>query len=171
MPEIIKRVEINTSPETAWRVIADFGAVATWARSVREAHCTSESVSGPGCVRLLTSSTGHVIEEIITRWDEGRSLTFHVPGGLAVVVAFLQETWSVEAAPNGSRVVVIMKYRSRFGFLGAAVTRLIVRPVLTRMLIENLAGLKYHLETGVSVTQGTALPVLAVVGQMPGSEK
>ena len=163
MPQITKRVEINTSPEATWRIIADFGAVATWAPAVREAHCTSGSTSGLGCIRSLTSSTGHVIEEIITQWDEGRSLTFQVPGGLAKVVAFLQETWSVEATSNGSRAVVAMEYRSKFGFVGAAVTRLIVRPVLAKMLTDNLAGLKYHLETGEFVTQDTALPIRAVV--------
>ncbi len=57
-----------------------------------------------------------------------------------------------------------MEYESKFSFVGAAVTRLIVRPVLAKMLTENLAGLKYHLETGEFVTQDTDVPTAAVVG-------
>jgi hypothetical protein len=38
-----------------------------------------------------------------------------------------------------------------------------VQPVLAKMLTENLAGLKYHLETGELVTQDTTVPLLAVV--------
>jgi hypothetical protein len=100
---------------------------------------------------------------VITQWDQGRSLTFDIPGGLAKVVGFLQETWSVEATPNGSRAVVVMEYQSKFGFIGTVVTRLIVQPILAKMLAENLAGLKYHLETGEFVTQNTIVPILDVV--------
>lgn len=163
MPQITKRVDINASPEATWRIIANFGTVANWAPAVQEAHCPSDSTPGLGCKRSLTSSTGHVIEEVITQWDQGRSLTFEVPGGLAKIVGFLQETWSVEATPNGSRAVVVMEYRSKFGFAGMAVTRLIMQPVLAKMLAENLAGLKYHLETGEFVTQDTNVPIQAVL--------
>jgi carbon monoxide dehydrogenase subunit G len=163
MPQITKSVEIKAAPEATWRIIADFGAVANWAPAVREAHCTSDSTSGLGCKRSLTSSTGHIIEEVIIRWDQGRSLTFEIPGGLAKVLGSLQETWSVEATPNGSQAFVVMEYQSKFGFVGAAMARLIVQPVLAKMLTENLAGLKYHLETGEFVTKDTTVPLLAVV--------
>ncbi len=162
MPKIIRRVEISALPADVWRTIADFGAVGNWAPHVTEAHCTTENGSGVGCSRSLTSSTGEVIEEVVTEWDEGRSLTFQVPGGLARVVAFFQENWFVEAAPGGSAVVVQMEYRSRFGPVGAGVTRLVVRPVLAKMLTENLAGLKHYVESGQIVTPETNLPVSAV---------
>jgi hypothetical protein len=45
--------------------------------------------------------------------------------------------------------VVEMEYRSRFGPAGAAVTRLLVQPMLARMLADNLAGLKRYVEGGV----------------------
>jgi hypothetical protein len=158
---MVKRVEVAAPPEATWRVIADFGAVASWAPAVVDAHCTTELSSGVGCGRSLTSSTGEVVEEVVTEWDEGHSLTFQVPGGVAQIVAFLQETWSVEAVPGGSAVVVLMEYRSRFGPAGAAATRLIVRPALAKMLAENLAGLKHRVETGQPVTRETHLPIQA----------
>ncbi len=146
MVRILRHTDIQAPPEAVWRVIADFGGVASWAPAVREAHCTTTLHSGVGCARSVTASSGHTIEEVITGWDEGRSLTFQVPGGLARVITFLEETWSVEETPTGSSAVVLMEYRSKLGPFGAAVTRILIRPVLDRMLTENLAGLKKHVE-------------------------
>ncbi len=148
MPEIVKQIEIAAPPEAVWRAIADFGAVAAWAPAVKEAHWISDARSGVGCGRYVTASTGHTVRQVVTEWEDGRSLAFQIPDGMASVIAFLQERWSVRPAPGGAQVVVEMAYRSKFGPFGAAVARLMVLPVLAKMLAENLAGLKGYVESG-----------------------
>ena len=149
MPEIVRQIDVDAPVAAVWRVLADFGAVADWAPDVLDARCTTDARSGVGCARVVTASNGTTIEEVVTAWNEGRSLTFAVPGGLARVVGSLAETWSVEDkdADAASRVIVRMQYRSSSGPAGAAVTRALVRPTLAKMLTANLAGLKRHVET------------------------
>jgi hypothetical protein len=159
---IVRSIRIHAPAEVVWREIADFGSVAAWAPAVEEAHCTSEVESGVGARRQLVTSTGDVVEEVITEWADGQSFTFVTPGGMARVVASLQETWSVAPDSVGSVVRVLIEYDTRSGPVGAAVDRLLIRRTLEKMLTQNLAGLKHRVETGESVTRSTDLPVSEV---------
>ncbi len=96
----------------------------------------------------MTGPGGITVEEVVTGWVDGRSLTFEIPRGMVWVVRTMRETWSVEAVADGAAVTVVMHYRTRLGPLGAALARLLVVPVLTRALEDNLAGLKRHVEMG-----------------------
>ena len=164
MSRIIKRVHISASVDQVWQVLADFGSVEKWAPTVIESHCSTETERGMGAKRILTTSTGEVTEERVIEWDEGHSFTFEIPNGLASIIKVLRETWSVEHSPQGTEVVVRMDYETKDGIINSLLNALVVKRVLKRMLVQNLAGLKYHVETGEIVTPKTAkLPVAAVV--------
>ncbi len=164
MTEINKRVLINAPREQVWQVIADFGGVERWAPTVVKSRCATEVKGGLGAKRILTTTRGNVTEEVIVEWNEGHSFTFDIPDGLALVIKTLQETWSVEQSSNGATVVVKMDYQTKHGILSSILDSLFVRRELRWILVQNLAGLKYHIETGGIVTRKTAgLPVAAVV--------
>lgn len=164
MSQIIKRIGIGASADQVWNVLADLSGAEKWAPTVVESHCSSETQRGLGAERILTTSTGQVTEEIIIEWNEGHSFTFEIPKGLASVVKVLRETWSVEESPKGTVVVVRMDYQMKDGVINSLLDTLAVRRVLIKMLVQNLAGLKHHIETGERVTTKTAkLPVAAVV--------
>lgn len=164
MSQITKRIEINASAEQVWNVLADFGNVEKWAPTVVESHCSGDTQRGIGAKRMLTTSTGEVTEEVIVEWNEGCSFTFEIPNGLASVIKTLRETWSVEPSPQGTEVIVTMDYDMKDGIISFLLDALAVGRVLKKMLAQNLAGLKHHVETGELVTAKTAnLPMAAVV--------
>jgi hypothetical protein len=164
MPRITKQIPIDTSVDTVWQVLADFGAAEKWAPTVIRSRASSEATRGVGARRVLTTTSGEDAEEVVVEWNEGHDFTFEIPNGLASIVKILRETWSVEQSSKGAVVAVIMDYTLKDGLLNSIVDWLIVRRILQRTLVLNLAGLKHHVETGVTVTQATAgLPVAAVV--------
>ena len=163
MPRIDKQVSIAASQERVWSVLADLSGLVKWAPTVAASSCSTDVVRGVGAKRIIHTTTGEVTEEVITEWDEGRSFSFEIPKGLASVVAVLRETWRVDSVPHGSVVVVTMDYEMQAGFIKFLVGILVVGRVLEKMLIQNLAGLKYHVETGALVTPKTSdLPVASV---------
>lgn len=164
MTEINKRVSINVPREQVWQVIADFGSVERWAPTVVKSYCSTEARSGLGAKRILATTRGNATEEVIVEWNEGHNFTFEIPRGLALIVKTLRETWSVEQSSNGAIVVVRMDYQIKDGLLSSILNSLVVRRELREILVQNLAGLKYHIEMGEIVTRKTAgLPVAAVV--------
>ncbi len=164
MPRITKQIPIDAPADTVWQALADFGAAEKWAPTVTRSRASSEGKRGVGARRVLTTTSGEITEEIVVEWNEGHDFTFEIPNGVASIVKILRETWSVEQASKGAMVAVIMSYQLKDGILNSTLDRLVVRRVLQKMLVANLAGLKYHIETGEIVTQATTgLPVAAVV--------
>jgi hypothetical protein len=154
LAQLIRTLGIEAPTQAVWSVLADFGGVARWALAVRKAGWSGELRSGVGCGRTLVGPDGVAVEEVVTRWEEGRSLTFEIPGGLARFIAFLEETWTVEAGGGGSIVTVDLRYRTRLSLIGAVLASLIVRPVLASSVRDNLAGLKRYVETGAGTHGG-----------------
>ncbi len=164
MPVITKQIPIDAPADKVWQVLADFSAAEKWAPTILSSRASSEIKRGVGAKRIVTPSSGEETEEVIVEWNEGHDFTFEIPKGLASIITILHEKWSVEQSSKGTVVAVIMDYETKRGVLNSMVERLVVRRVLRKMLILNLAGLKYHVETGEAVTQATSrLPVAAVV--------
>lgn len=164
MPRIAKQIPIDAPADTVWQVLADFGAAEKWAPTVTSSRASSEGKRGVGAKRVLTTTSGEITEEVVVEWNEGHDFTFEIPNGLASIISVLRETWSVEQSFKGAIVAVIMDYELKDGLLNSILDRLVVRRVLQRMLVLNLAGLKYHVETGEIVARASArLPVAAVV--------
>jgi ribosome-associated toxin RatA of RatAB toxin-antitoxin module len=161
--DVIMRIPISASANKVWEVLADFGGVEKWAPTVVKCRRSTEANSGLGAKRILTTSRGDDTEEVIVEWNEGKSFTFEIPDGLASIVKTLSETWSVEQSPDGASVVVRMDYQMKNGILYSILDSLVVRHELRKLLVQNLAGLKYYLETRKTVTGlSTGLPIDAV---------
>lgn len=69
MPQVANRIPIGASADQVWQVLADFGGVAKWAPSVVQSRCSTEIDRGAGAKRVLTTSTGHITEEVIVGWN------------------------------------------------------------------------------------------------------
>jgi len=163
MPQIVKRVPISASAEKVWIVLADFGSAERWAPTVVRSSSSGQIKRGVGARRILTTTTGEVTEEVIIEWNEGHSFTFEIPDGLSSMIKALRETWLIRQSSKGTEVVVTMDYQIKDGALNSVMDFLVVGRILKKILVQNLAGLKYHMETGEIVTSKTAkLPIAAV---------
>ncbi len=158
MPHALERIHIAAPAPTVWETLADFGGVAEWAPTVRESHCATEASGGIGAMRILTTSTGDVVEEVIVEWDEGRSFAFEIPDGLRSVTGPIQETWSVEPTDGGCIVAASQDFRMKPPILGLVLGP-ILGGVLRKMLAQNLAGLKHHIEAAKTASADTTAPL------------
>ncbi len=164
MTLITKQIQINTTAGKVWQVLADFGSAENWAPTVVQSRCPTDIQRGVGARRVLTTTRGDVTEEVVVEWNEGHGFTFEIPDGLVSIVKILRETWAVESSSDGTTVMVTMDYQTKTGIVNSLLDSLVIRRELTKILIQNLAGLKHHIETGERVTpKTTKLPVASVV--------
>ena len=152
MTLITREIAINALPEKVWAVLSDYENVANWAPDVVSAHATTEESQGVGATRLCATSGFGDIEEIVTDWREGESLSYSANGNLPLRDVVL--TWSVRAA--GGRAVARLRasYEIKEGGPDGVMDRLDLRRTLAGAFETALLGLKYHVETGELVGDG-----------------
>jgi hypothetical protein len=91
-----KETTIARDPDTVWKIVSDFGGLAGWAPGI-------ESCELDGDVRTITTMGTTVKEQLVSRDDAARALTYSIvesPLGLGVH----RNTFTVYAAGDGSRV-------------------------------------------------------------------
>ena len=164
MAKITRQVRIDASKEKTWEVLADFGAVASWAPTILQSHSTTEANGGVGAERTCEHEKMGQLVERITGWDEGSSLSYDVIKGLPFPMKSLNNVWSVRADGDGAVVTVTMDFRMGLGPLGALPT-LMARVMMRKEMAVSLAGLKQYTETGevVAAPKDVAAPALAAV--------
>ena len=151
MTKIVRQVVVNASIEKVWEVLADFGAVSSWAPTILESRSTTEANGGVGAERTCEHEKMGTLVERIVAWEDGRSLSYDVTSGLPFPMKSLNNTWSVTATADKVIVSVAMEYRMRMGPLGALPALMARLPMRKEMQI-SLAGLKQYVESGEAVT-------------------
>ena len=161
--EINGEVLIEASKERVWDAIGDFGNTYLWNPAVAHSHSTSKVPDGVGATRHcdLTISNSS-IEERVVDWVENEQLLVEIFDGRRTPP--FKEAWgkfTLEEAPDGGGTLTKAQihYELKYGILGAAIDRFMVRPQYGKGLKLALAGLKYHVETGKLVEKGTRVPV------------
>ncbi len=164
MTQLSRQIKIDAPTEKVWEILADFGAVSNWAPTISESQSTTEATRGVGAERGCEHEKMGHIEERITEWDEGTSISYEVIKGLPFPMKSLNNTWSVSDAGDGAVVTVTMDFRMGMGPLGA-LPALMARPLMRKEMGLSLAGLKQYTETGeVIVTpRDVTAPALAAV--------
>ena len=99
------------------------------------------------------------IEESIIEWNEGREFTYVFTG--VGPISEWYSTWSVKPQGDKTLVYTELRYRVRFGPLGALMNALIMRRKLGQSLVNSLAGLKHHVKTGDPIGVDFRAPVTA----------
>ncbi len=145
MAKLTRQIRIESGADKVWEVLSDIGGVAKWAPTVNHAVTLTSAKSGVGCERECDVAGFGKIRERFVEWDEGRSYTYEVTD--AGPMRYVRNTWSVDAAGEGSIVTVETDFRVKFGLLGALMVPM-VGIMMRKQLKLSLAGLKYHVETG-----------------------
>jgi uncharacterized protein YndB with AHSA1/START domain len=158
MSKVTRQVTINAPQEKVWEVLADVGGIYKWNPGVSYSHSTSENDQGEGATRHCDlQNAGGYLEEKVIGWREGEGYTIDVyESSLPIkrnVVEFL-----VRPEGDGTLVKVTVDYELKYGPVGALIDTLIARRQYQKGFGELLAGLKYHVETGKEVGEGTKLP-------------
>lgn len=125
------RVEMSRqSPapaEDLWRVFSDFGGVAQWHPYMENATLDEGPHEGIGASRICRFGPRMAIRETVREWHER---------GMVIAIEFLEGPPSplldvhaavrVESLPQGSRLVLSMRFRTRWGMVGTLAEPLLV---------------------------------------------
>jgi hypothetical protein len=99
MPEITKRIDIDSSVSEVWDVLASFESISDWADNVSHSCLLSDQLKGVGTCRRIQSGNSSVIEHV-TKWEELRHLSYEIQG-LPPVLKQVLNTWSLEPSEIG----------------------------------------------------------------------
>lgn len=148
---------INKNSEDVWETLADFGGTYRWNPAVVESHSTSDANGGLGAERRCDLGKGQWTEERITGWEDKRSVEIsivnsNVPISRAVVTLTMKSL-----DEEKTQVDLLIDYKLKFGPIGVLMDLVMVRRMYRKTMVELLAGLKHHVETGEEI--GTELPV------------
>jgi len=140
-------METSSSPQDVWRVLGDFDEVEVWAPALTDAFRTTGPDIDIGSRRTVRYRYVLTMEQVVTEWTEGESLTyavFRAPWPLRNFV----ERWTVAPTSTGALVRAQVTYELRFGVLGRFVDWVFTRHVLQFEMRQGQLGLKRAVEGG-----------------------
>lgn len=85
---------MNASPEVIWDVLANFGAISSWASNVDHSCLLTDGDVGIGTVRRIQSGPLTILETI-TEWEPGSLLTYTLEG-FPAAIGFVSNSWSIQ---------------------------------------------------------------------------
>lgn len=154
MSKIKLEIAIDATPGKVWEVLGDFGNVYKWSPAVRVSASVEGHERGDGAVRTCEVPGFGSVNETVTEWSEGQGFTFLLEATGPVKTAV--SDWRVRSEGAGSVVTVAIDFKVRYGMLGTAMDRLIMRRMLRRVAARTLTGLRHYVMTGEEV--GDRLP-------------
>ena len=102
---MVERTGVIAAPsEAVWSVLADFGAISSWAPNVDHSCLMSEQRDGVGTVRRIQTGRTTLVETVTT-WEPGATLAYRITG-LPPVVKAVTNTWRVGASGDATLVVL-----------------------------------------------------------------
>ena len=143
MAQVTRNRRIDASPGAIWEVLADFGALATWAPNVDHSMVTTAQTEGPGATRRVQAGRNVLLERIVD-WEPGVTLAYEIDG-LPHVVRRAENRWLLEPVDSGTQVTLTSTVdaggRPPQKLVGAVVGR-----VLARVSDQLLDGLRVRME-------------------------
>ncbi|MCI0633822.1 MAG: SRPBCC family protein [Actinobacteria bacterium] len=149
MDKVERQVLIEAPVDKVWSVLADFGNVAPWAPTIPASRLLTEATGGVGAERTCTHEAGFEVTERVVEWNEGRDFSYDVYG-LPTPIESLRVTWAIRAQDNATMVTLTLRPEIGSGPPGLTTEALEVgvRENFNTEMGLNLAGLRYHIETG-----------------------
>jgi carbon monoxide dehydrogenase subunit G len=150
----------------AWEVVSDFPNAHRCHALVRSVTMRTSAARGDGAVRVCHFYDGTSVTEKIVRWDEDRSFSVKLS---EFSMPLKQATASIVVSATGSEtseIKILMDFTPKFGLLALLMGKLVMRPMMTKMLNRVLAGMAHHARIGEeigeawkdSVTTADAIP-------------
>lgn len=95
---------IEAPPGRVWDVLADYGAIASWAPNVDHSCLLTERADGVGAVRRI--QTGRTtLREVVKTWEPSASLSYRIIG-LPPIVRSVTNTWRLAGLGDTTTVTL-----------------------------------------------------------------
>lgn len=157
MTVVSETLKLEAAPAEVWKVLADFGGVASWNPGVTSARLLNAKNGGVGAERRCELSSGpkDFIHERITAWHEGSSMTVEIAGTNQPIKS---GTMGFVLRPDGTgtQATFEMDYTLKFGPLGKIMDALMVRREMAKGARGILKGLKRHVDAPAGAVERRA---------------
>lgn len=131
---------INAPKEVVWAVLDDFPRIAAWSAGIRNSYTTGDPdhVTGLGAERRCELGGNKVLDERISEYREGESMTIDVWNVEGLPLESSRATFSVRSTGAGTTEATIDA--EAVPKLPAVVQKLI-GPILSKGIARNFRGL------------------------------
>lgn len=140
---------ISSPLKVVWAAVAeDFGGIYKYHPRVKHSPLISTVSAGLGTTRRCEFNDGSKVDEEIVGWDKEKEIHIALTKA-AMPLNDISATIRFNAVDeHSSTVSFTMKYTPKFGPLGWVMDRLMIRPMMSKILKQMLNGLDKHLTTG-----------------------
>jgi uncharacterized membrane protein len=140
-------IEINTSRDRVWTVLADVSSARLWDPGMKDMKILSDTKTGPGTVRYAAGALVKTTETV-RDWVAYNKLVLDVTHD-PKMTKFETSTIAIEPGERGgTRVRWSLDYRMSGGYLGHFADKFLLGGVHGGRISEGLANLKRYTETG-----------------------
>lgn len=130
---------VEAPRETVWQVLDDFPNISAWSAGILNSYSTGDGIAtGLGAERRCELGGKKVLDERITDYRDGESITIHVHNVEGLPLNESITTFSVTAGAENTSVVSVHAEASP-KLPGVLVS--LMRPLIARGLSKNLGGL------------------------------
>jgi len=141
--EVHRSRTIAADPRAVWDVLADFGAIGSWADNIDHSCILNQGSQPVGTTRRVQIGRNALVEQI-TEYDETRALAYDVDG-LPKRLRRFNNRWSLRRAGDGTVVTLTSTVEIGSGPVHKIAERAVCR-VQVRQSDILLAGLAHRLE-------------------------
>ncbi len=137
---------VDASQTDIWNVVKQFGNIADYHPLVKQSHATNQ-VEGIGAMRYCRLIPAGVMEEEITEWEEGTSITAKVIAGKMLPPCHFM-IGRLVITPNGrtTQVKFTFTYQMKFGVFGQVLNQFFIKPQFKSAPVKYVNGLKAYVE-------------------------
>lgn len=140
---------IHSPLKTTWAAVAeDFGGIYKYHPRVKHSPLISSISSGLGTTRRCEFHDNSTVDEEIVGWEKEKEVRISLTNA-AMPLNDIEATIRFKAIDGQSCTVdFTMSYTPKFGPLGWVMDRVMLRPMMGKILKQMLEGLDRHLATG-----------------------
>ncbi|MBA7696749.1 hypothetical protein ES703_105400 [subsurface metagenome] len=114
-----RSIEITAPPEKIWPFLVEPEKILKWFTLLQKFEYTGEQRSGVGTPFYYEEKSGGRLMKlnyVVTEWVENERLAFSMTSGTGV--KGYEQSWTVEATPDGSRFTFMENVELPFGIIG-----------------------------------------------------
>ncbi len=148
--------EIGAPAERVWAALADFGNIQAFHPGLSGSSLIGDQAQGVGALRRCDVKSGGYLEERVVDWVEGERYSVAITK-TSFPIKDAHATLSVEPrGADGSRATMQVRFKPKFGPLGAMMDGLMLGPTMRKQMQGVLDGLADLAERGTrSSPEGT----------------
>jgi hypothetical protein len=150
LKEITINLEVGSSKETVWDLIFNrFGEVNVFNPLIEGSHHSSGQKGEVGVERVCNIDAKNNVREKITAARGNDSFDVDIIEGGLPMMNTMKATFDLKAIDARQTLIALtMRFSTKPAFMA-----FIMKGMMNKMLTKMLVGLKFHLETGDSVTK------------------